>query len=196
MIVFPIIGMLLGVYLLSFYVPQEETLKERPLPPVEKIPQYENKVLGLGQSCGPIDGNCIICLGCFDSSGSLLAKEDFKENSGKSGACNYLEKGSGDELCTLPIKRCDGAGNCVKCFKDEDCGECSRCAINFYALPGKISLGECIPIETKNNQVCNSDISRDSFYGIGICSHGKCLECLADSDCPSKFICQENSCVI
>jgi hypothetical protein len=184
-------GLIIGLNALSFYTPKEDTLKIRPAPPLERVFEYNQKINSFGESCGRIDGNCKICLECVDGSGNKLTMQDFKDNT-KTGTCEYIERGENDDIfCSSPLRRCDGNGNCIRCFKDEHCGDCSRCAVNFFNMPGQTDEGECVPLETKNREPCNADLYRDGFTGQGICYHGACAECIENSDCPEKLRCSE-----
>jgi len=169
-----VVGLIIGLYSLSFFEPKEDTLKQMPAPPSEIIPKYNEKIQDLGETCGYINGNCKVCLECAGPEGTLK-REDFKQG-GKQGTCKYVNEEQGDDMfCPLPIRRCDGKGNCIECYKDEHCGDCGRCAVDFFKIPGQIDKGECLPKETKNNRPCSADLYRDGFEGQGICMHGECI---------------------
>jgi hypothetical protein len=187
-------GLIIGLYALSLYPPQEDLLKERPAPSLDQVFEYKQKINGIGENCGRIKGNCQICLECVDNYGNRLITKDFQENT-KTGTCKYIEKGKNDDVsCQSPLRRCDGKGNCVRCFEDSHCGECSKCVVDFFNIPGKIDIGECVPKETQNKNTCNANQYRDGFTGIGTCYHGNCAECLEDNDCPKELRCEENLC--
>lgn len=194
MFLIAVIGLSMGLYSLSFFEPEEDILKERPALSSEAIPQYNNKIRDVGETCGYLDGNCKVCLKCVNDRG-MLSSEDFKDNGGQ-GVCEYIPSEQGDGIsCPIPIRRCDGQGNCIECFKDEHCGDCSRCVSGIFNIPGQIDKGECFPIETKNEERCSADYYRDGFQGGGFCIHGDCVECLNEGDCPIGLSCEKNLCV-
>jgi hypothetical protein len=175
----------LGIYSLSLF--EEKPPKELPLP-VEKVLQYENRINELGEKCGFEDGNCKLCLKCVDEYGMQLAKENFKEEEKKSGTCEYVEQNGYDHHCAIQDMRCNGQGNCVECFMDEHCGDCQRCAMDFFNYPTESRNGICVPKETAKGKLCQADGEE------GICYHGECVECFADRHCYGG-LCEEGECI-
>lgn len=182
----------IGLYFLSTFS-EEEPYLERPIPTGERVPQYEKRINSFGEACGYEQGNCKICLECVDEDMILLTKQNFKEETKKTGYCRYIEENLEDKgYCNKPYKRCNGEGNCVECFEDEHCGDCKRCAVDFFNYPSKSKTGKCIPRETKKGKPCNLDEEN-----IGVCFHGDCIECFKDTHCSPPFTsCSEdNKCV-
>lgn len=101
---------------------------------------------------------------------------------GSAGTCNSL-----NGLCSAASpfeagtscdtgKFCDGAGSCVVCLDDEDCGEHQLCISN-----------ECVTQPFCGDQVCNDDETFDSCPV-------DCPQCEVNADCEENQLCVDGAC--
>jgi hypothetical protein len=83
--------------------------------------------------------------------------------------------------CTADGSHCVGAGRCVKCARDADCGDPGPCMRAYCNL----AKGTCEPQLQTAGSPCPS----------GLCSStGACVHCVTANDCPDPGVCLTRRC--
>lgn len=89
-------------------------------------------------------------------------------------------------------------GMCQKCRNDKDCSKGQECkAGRCEAIEGYCEDKDACPPGQicKNNRCSNCSSTEECGPGLKCDSNGRCVQCLADSDCPENHECQNGSCV-
>jgi hypothetical protein len=83
--------------------------------------------------------------------------------------------------CGGSTRQCVGAGQCVACAADADCGDPGACKLRHCNL----ATGTCAPQNATEGDDCTG----------GVCSGGSCVGCLSPNDCPADpGVCKVKGC--
>ena len=162
------------------------------------------------------NGRCVECKGandCQDPGACKVATCDVG-----SGSCGS-QPAPINTSCMNGAGYCDGKGNCLGCTTDEQCDDPPACyekaCVSGTCEPQPISDGSCCTTtrdcqgaapachqwecRSKRCEAVPDDRATCSvgLFAPGICSDGKCVECVADSDCPGAFNnCKNGTCIL
>lgn len=96
--------------------------------------------------------------------------------------CNAMGQGTTNQACPSATPRCVGAGKCVQCTSEDDCGEPGTCKTKFC----NISTGMCQPKNAPSRTRCDGSKFCDGA--------GACVTCLASNDCGDPGTCKTKFC--